>query len=247
MTETLDLTRALIARPSVSPDDGGCQELMIERLAPLGFADRAHALRQRRRTCGPRAAAATGRCSASPGHTDVVPTGPLEEWHSDPFDPVVRDGFLYGRGAADMKSGLAAMVTADRGVRARRAGACRHHRVPDHQRRGGPVGGRHAPGRRGAAGARPAHRPVPGRRAVQRPGVRRHGQDRPARLAVRPADRARRAGPHRLPAAGREPGARDRAGARRAGGAQVGRAAASTSSPRPSRSRISRPAPARRT
>ena len=111
MTETLDLTRALMARPSVSPDDGGCQELMIERLAPLGFAIErmpfgsvANLWATRRGGDGP------VFCFA--GHTDVVPTGPLAEWHSDPFDPVVRDGFLYGRGAADMKSGLAAMVVA---------------------------------------------------------------------------------------------------------------------------------------
>ncbi|HSF77102.1 MAG TPA: M20/M25/M40 family metallo-hydrolase, partial [Steroidobacteraceae bacterium] len=123
MSATLDLTRALIARPSISPTDGGCQEMMIERLEPLGFV--VERLRfgnvdnfwaRRRGGEGP------VLCFA--GHTDVVPTGPMEEWHSDPFDPVVRDGYLYGRGAADMKSGLAAMVTAVEGfVRARPAHA----------------------------------------------------------------------------------------------------------------------------
>ena len=111
MSETLELAKALIARPSVSPDDGGCQELMIARLEPLGFAV------ERLRFGNVDNLWATRRGGDGPvfcfaGHTDVVPAGPLEEWHSDPFDPVVRDGYLYGRGAADMKSGLAAMVTA---------------------------------------------------------------------------------------------------------------------------------------
>ncbi|MEX1994178.1 MAG: succinyl-diaminopimelate desuccinylase [Steroidobacteraceae bacterium] len=111
MSATLDLTRALISRPSVSPADGGCQELLIARLEPLGFAvermrfgevDNFWAVRRG----GP------GPLVCLAGHTDVVPPGPLEHWHSDPFVPVVRDGRLVGRGAADMKSGLAAMVTA---------------------------------------------------------------------------------------------------------------------------------------
>jgi len=114
MSATLDLTQAMIARPSVSPADGGCQQMMIERLEPLGFiverlpfgnVDNFWA--KRRGGDGP------VLCFA--GHTDVVPTGPLEEWHSDPFDPVIRDGHLFGRGAADMKSGLAAMITAVEG------------------------------------------------------------------------------------------------------------------------------------
>ncbi len=106
----LQLTQELIARASVSPTDGGCQQLMIERLQAIGFA--AESLR-----FGPvdNFWAKRGRggpvfCFA--GHTDVVPTGPLDEWHGDPFVPVIKDGILYGRGAADMKSGLAAMVTA---------------------------------------------------------------------------------------------------------------------------------------
>jgi succinyl-diaminopimelate desuccinylase len=110
MPDTLALTCDLMARASVSPEDGGCQELMGQRLGALGF--RVESLRfgnvenfwARRGSEGPLF------CFA--GHTDVVPPGPLEEWHSDPFTPVIRDGVLYGRGAADMKSGLAAMVTA---------------------------------------------------------------------------------------------------------------------------------------
>ncbi|HTB90795.1 MAG TPA: M20/M25/M40 family metallo-hydrolase, partial [Steroidobacteraceae bacterium] len=110
MSKTLELTQALIARQSVSPADGGCQALMIERLAAVGFS--VESLR-----FGPVDNFWAKRGSGSPvfcfaGHTDVVPSGPLDEWRSDPFEPVIRDGLLYGRGAADMKSGLAAMLTA---------------------------------------------------------------------------------------------------------------------------------------
>jgi len=110
MPDTLDLTCDLMSRPSVSPTDGGCQALMAERLHTLGFKvenlrfGEVDNLWARRGDSGPLF------CFA--GHTDVVPPGPLEEWQSDPFAPVVRDGFLYGRGAADMKSGLAAMLLA---------------------------------------------------------------------------------------------------------------------------------------
>jgi succinyl-diaminopimelate desuccinylase len=110
MSATLELTQDLMARRSVTPADEGCQDVMARRLEAVGF--RIERLRYgivdnlwaRRGTAGPLF------CFA--GHTDVVPTGPLEEWKSDPFAPSVRDGVLYGRGAADMKSGLAAMVTA---------------------------------------------------------------------------------------------------------------------------------------
>jgi succinyl-diaminopimelate desuccinylase len=107
---TLALTQDLIRRPSVSPEDQGCLKIISERLQALGFrlnhmpfgpVDNLWALHG---TSGP------VLCFA--GHTDVVPTGPREEWNTDPFEPVVRDGVLYGRGAADMKSGLAAMITA---------------------------------------------------------------------------------------------------------------------------------------
>jgi succinyl-diaminopimelate desuccinylase len=109
---TLDLARALIARPSVTPDDSGCQELIQEQLAPLGFRfetvvrNGVTNLWARRGDSGPLV------CLA--GHTDVVPTGPREKWESDPFASAIRDGKLYGRGAADMKGSLAAFVTAVR-------------------------------------------------------------------------------------------------------------------------------------
>lgn len=107
---TLALACELIARPSVTPEDAGCLELIASRLTPLGFTcERIDGggvsnLWARRGTARPLVVFA--------GHTDVVPTGPLEAWHSDPFTPTERDGHLYGRGAADMKSSLAAFVTA---------------------------------------------------------------------------------------------------------------------------------------
>ena len=108
--KTLELAKQLIARPSHTPKDEGCQELMIERLKPLGFE--IHRLRfgqvdnfwARRGNAKPLVVFA--------GHTDVVPTGPREKWSSDPFLPSVRNGYLYGRGAADMKGSLAAFITA---------------------------------------------------------------------------------------------------------------------------------------
>ncbi len=113
---TLALLEQLISRRSITPDDAGCQALIAARLAPLGFechhlpfgpeggtVDNLWAMR-RGRGAGPTLVFA--------GHTDVVPTGPLEQWRSDPFVPTHRDGLLYGRGAADMKASLAAMVVA---------------------------------------------------------------------------------------------------------------------------------------
>ena len=110
MADTLALTCELISRPSVSPADGGCQPLMGERLRGLGFSVENLRFGQVENLWARRGSAAPLFCFA--GHTDVVPPGPLEEWHSDPFAPVVREGLLYGRGAADMKSGLAAMLAA---------------------------------------------------------------------------------------------------------------------------------------
>ena len=111
MADTLALTQEMIRRQSVSPADGGCQELMIGRLQALGFSIERlpfGPVLNFWATRGP--SDAPTLCFA--GHTDVVPTGPIDDWHSDPFVPTIRDGALYGRGAADMKSGLAAMITA---------------------------------------------------------------------------------------------------------------------------------------
>jgi succinyl-diaminopimelate desuccinylase len=118
---TLELTRQLISTRSVTPVDGGCLETIGARLAAAGFTlERIDAggvsnLWARRGSAGPLF------CFA--GHTDVVPTGPLDQWNSDPFEPVVLDGMLYGRGAADMKASLAAFVTSTERFVAR---------VPDH-------------------------------------------------------------------------------------------------------------------
>jgi succinyl-diaminopimelate desuccinylase len=109
-SSTLELTKDLMSRASVSPTDGGCQPVMIQRLEAIGF--QVESLR-----FGPVDNFWAKRGNGGPvfcfaGHTDVVPSGPLDDWQADPFVPYVADGMLYGRGAADMKSGLAAMVTA---------------------------------------------------------------------------------------------------------------------------------------
>ena len=110
LSSTLQLTQELISRQSVSPTDGGCQALMIGRLQALGFEVESLRFGPVDNFWAKRGSGGPVFCFA--GHTDVVPSGPLDEWHSDPFQPVIKDGVLYGRGAADMKSGLAAMVTA---------------------------------------------------------------------------------------------------------------------------------------
>ncbi len=110
MSATVDLTLDLMSRNSVTPADQGCQEVMTRRLADVGFKIENLRYGLVDNFWATRGSGAPVLCFA--GHTDVVPTGPLEEWKSDPFKPAVRDGFLFGRGAADMKSGLAAMVTA---------------------------------------------------------------------------------------------------------------------------------------
>ena len=110
---TLELTKQLIAAQSITPEDAGCQDLMAKRLEAIGFtveelnfSDEQGSVKNfwaRRGTAKP--------CIAFAGHTDVVPTGDLKKWDSNPFTPTVRDGQLYGRGAADMKTSLAAFIT----------------------------------------------------------------------------------------------------------------------------------------
>ena len=118
MSPTLQLVHDLIARRSVTPDDGGCQSMLGARLAASGFTTETIASNgvtnawMRRGTSAP--------VFVFAGHTDVVPTGPLEQWHSDPFTPTLRDGQLFGRGASDMKSSIAAfVVAAEEFIRAR--------------------------------------------------------------------------------------------------------------------------------
>ena len=107
---TLALASELIARPSQTPDDAGCQAILAARLARAGFRSETLSSNGVTNLWARRGEARPAVCFA--GHTDVVPSGPLEAWTSDPFTPSVRDGFLYGRGAADMKSSLAAFVVA---------------------------------------------------------------------------------------------------------------------------------------
>ena len=107
---TLALARELIGRRSLTPDDAGCQALLTARLAPLGFRCETLVSNGVTNLWARRGTAAPLVCFA--GHTDVVPSGPVDQWDFDPFSPTERDGFLYGRGAADMKSSIAAFVTA---------------------------------------------------------------------------------------------------------------------------------------
>ncbi|HXS30245.1 MAG TPA: succinyl-diaminopimelate desuccinylase, partial [Steroidobacteraceae bacterium] len=109
-SDTVALTVDLISRQSVTPEDGGCQQLMMQRLAAVGFQTERMDFGSVQNFWASHGSTGPVLCFA--GHTDVVPTGPLEEWRTEPFKPTVVDGRLYGRGAADMKSGLAAMLTA---------------------------------------------------------------------------------------------------------------------------------------
>ena len=110
MSQAVELTRDLISRRSVTPADEGCQPLLAQRLERIGFVIEPLPFGNVANLWARRGDRRPLFCFA--GHTDVVPTGPLDEWDSDPFVPEIREGVLYGRGAADMKSGLAAMVTA---------------------------------------------------------------------------------------------------------------------------------------
>jgi succinyl-diaminopimelate desuccinylase len=110
MTETLALAKALIARRSLTPDDAGCQEILIERLEKVGFIVERMRFGSVDNFWARRGIEAPVVVFA--GHTDVVPSGPEASWFSPPFEPTIRDEMLYGRGAADMKTSLAAFITA---------------------------------------------------------------------------------------------------------------------------------------
>lgn len=110
MSDTLAFAKALISRHSLTPKDEGCQQLLIDQLEPLGFKTEKMPFEDVDNIWLRKGTVAPLFCFA--GHTDVVPTGPVEEWHSDPFDAVERDGKFYGRGSADMKGGIAAFTIA---------------------------------------------------------------------------------------------------------------------------------------
>ena len=122
MSKTLYLTEELVSRTSVTPNDAGCQALIAAHLSPLGFVCetiesgpehfRVTNLWAKRAPAHAASSQAAPKLIVFAGHTDVVPTGPLEQWHSDPFAPTHRDGKLYGRGTSDMKASLAAFVVA---------------------------------------------------------------------------------------------------------------------------------------
>lgn len=110
MSKTLELTKALIAKQSVTPKDENCQNILIEQLEPLGFVTEKLNFGEVENIWLRKGTEAPLFCFA--GHTDVVPTGPIEQWDSDPFEAVIRDGKLYGRGTADMKGSIAAFTVA---------------------------------------------------------------------------------------------------------------------------------------
>ncbi|MCX7262252.1 MAG: succinyl-diaminopimelate desuccinylase [Burkholderiales bacterium] len=115
MSATLRLAEQLISKPSVTPEDGGCTALISAQLEPLGFQCEVIDLGPdnfRVRNLWAKKSGTSGQTLAFAGHVDVVPTGPLQQWTSDPFTPTHRDGKLFGRGASDMKTSLAAMVVA---------------------------------------------------------------------------------------------------------------------------------------
>lgn len=109
-SETLALAKELISRPSVTPEDEGCQQVIGERLAALGFELETMVFEDTTNLWARRGQGRKVFCFA--GHTDVVPPGDVNDWQFPPFEPTIHDGYLYGRGAADMKGSLAAMVTA---------------------------------------------------------------------------------------------------------------------------------------
>jgi len=109
-SDVISLAQALIARESVTPEDAGCQQMMADILAPLGFNIESMVFDDTTNMWARKGTQSPVFCFA--GHTDVVPTGDLSQWHTPPFDPVIHNGMLYGRGAADMKGSLAAMLAA---------------------------------------------------------------------------------------------------------------------------------------
>ncbi len=209
MSAALRLAEALIARRCVTPDDGGCQALLAERLAAIGFVCEAVACRPGR--CpraqpvgvapGQRARPDAGLCR--PHRRGAHRPAGAMDYRSVRAHPPRRPAVRPRRGRhEDLDRGDGG---GERGVRRAAARPCRRDRPADHQRRRRPGPGRHRAGGGAAAPARSAHRCLHRRRTDLGAAARRHGQERPPRHLVGPAARQGRAGPHRLPAAGRNP------------------------------------------
>ncbi len=230
-SDTRLLAEALIARRSVTPEDAGCIDLIRERLAPLGFQSEVidsgpadgvvRNLWSKRPATGSSQAQAAIKTIVFAGHTDVVPTGPLEQWTSDPFSPTERDGKLYGRGASDMKTSIAAFVVAVEELIVAQPNAPLHIALLLTSDEEGPA----VDGTVVVCNAlrhRGEQLDFYRRRAHQRPPDRRHDQERPARHAFGQTQRQGHPGPHRLPAAGAQPDPPAGACAGRAGGHRMG-------------------------
>ncbi len=225
-TDPAENLAALIRCPSVTPAEGGALTALEAMLAPMGFSiERPTFSRRRhaRRREPLRAASGNGPHLMFAGHTDVVPVGDEAAWTHPPFSAAVANGQMYGRGAVDMKGGIACFVAAV----ARHIEETRRPEglglAADHRRRGRPVDQRHRQAARmGGSAWRDLGR-GDRRRADQSGRARRHDQDRPARLDLRHRHRAWPAGPCRLSASRRQSGARDDDAARRAAGAGLRR------------------------
>ena len=211
-TSPLALAQALIRCPSVTPVEGGALSFIAQVLGDAGFEVHRPVFSSEGTPDVENLYARFGVGHPHlvfAGHTDVVPPGDVARWRHDPFGGIVEGGELFGRGATDMKGGVACMMAAALRYLARPSGFLRLDRLSHHRRRGGSGRQRHREAARLGKGEGRALRPLHPRRADESRGSRRHDQDRPARLAHRPSRRARQAGPCRLSAPRREPDRRD--------------------------------------
>ena len=200
--------KALVACPSVTPAEGGALRLLADILGAAGFRTERLVFSD---SSTPDVENLFATIGARPphlvfaGHTDVVPPGDAKRWSHPPFAAEVADGALYGRGAVDMKGGIAAFVAAASEFLAARGGRGRNSVVFDYRRRGRPGGQRHRQAHRLGARRGPSLRRCAGRRTDLGGASRRHREGRPARQPVRHHPRPRPPGPCRLSASCREP------------------------------------------
>jgi succinyl-diaminopimelate desuccinylase len=220
LNKVIEYTRELIARPSLTPDDAGCQDWLAERLAPLGFSQEWVRSGGVTNLWARRGSVAPVVCFA--GHTDVVPTGPVERWSYDPFTPTLSDDCLYGRGAADMKGSIAAFLVAVEDFVAAH---------PDHpgsiawlitsDEEGPAVDGTVKVVERLAARGERIDYCIVGEPTCA--SARRHPEERPPRLAPWSLAHPRHTRSHRLSATGEKPHPPGRPGDRRTGRHRMGR------------------------